>query len=142
VRLARTIAVGVAAAALLTGCIEEEATDTAPPADWAPSLPTSEPVELDDDALSDEALSILVFRLMTSDLDTGTSDNLTDAEIVDFAGGVCDLAAYSDDLDEFLLYAVAANEGTGMSDYDAGAVIGALIGAFCPEEGERFGWGS
>jgi hypothetical protein len=134
-RLARTIAAGVAAAALLAGCIEEET--TTPPADWAPSLPTSAPVELDD-----EADAVFIFRLFTSDLDTATSNNLTDAEVIEFGAAACDLAGLADDLDEFLLMAVMANEGTGLSSTDAGTVLGAAIGAFCPTEGERLGFGS
>ena len=131
--LARKIAAGVAAAALLTGCIEEDATA---PADWAPALPTTAPVELGEDD------AVFIFRLFTADLESATSNNLTDAEVIEFGAAACDLAGLADDLDEFLLLAVMANEGTGLSSTDAGTVLGAAIGAFCPTEGERLGFGS
>jgi hypothetical protein len=129
----RRLAACAAAVALLTGCIEG---DTTAPADWAPSLATTAPVELGEDD------AVLMFRLRTADLETGNTDLLTDAEVENFAGLACDLAKLSDDLDEFVLMAVAANDGTGMSDYDAGTMLGAAIAEFCPAEGDRLGIGS
>ena len=130
--LARKIAAGAAAAALLTGCIE----DTAAPADWAPALPTTAPVELDEDD------AVMIFRLFTSDLETGSADGLTDVEVIEFGANVCEVASYADSFEEFLLLSLEANKGTGLSSADAGTVIGAAIGAFCPEQGERLGFGS
>lgn len=91
--------------------------------------------------LSDTEIAILAFRLTTNDLETGSSDNLSDDEIIDFTGHICDLAALVDSRTQFILLAVEINEGTGMSDSDAGAVMGAAIGAFCPDEGDRLGIG-
>jgi hypothetical protein len=130
----RRLAACAAAVALLTGCIEDDTTTA--PADWAPSLATTAPVELGEDD------AVLIFRLFTADLNTGTTEHLTDAEVIEFGGLACDLAGFADDLDEFLVMAVAANDGTGMSDYDAGTTLGAAIGAFCPDEADRLGFGS
>ena len=130
--LTRKIAAGVAAVALLTGCIEEDSTA---PADWAPALPASAPELGEDDA-------VFIFRLFTADLDTATSDNLTDAEVIEFGGLVCDMAAHADNLGDFLLMGLEVNEGTGLSSTDAGTVLGAAIGAFCPEQGDRLGFDS
>ena len=88
---------------------------------------------------SDFALD--VFREQTADLPTATSDNLTDRELRELAESICEVAGYADTVEELAVLGLAINEGSGMSDRDAGAIIGAAIATHCPDEGARIGLG-
>ena len=114
------IAIAIAALALL-GC-EPEETEPARP-----------------ERSSDFALD--VFRQQTADLPTATSDNLTDRELRELAESICEVAGYADTVEELAVLGVEINEGTGVSNVDAGAVMGAAIATHCPDEGERIGLG-
>jgi hypothetical protein len=67
------------------------------------------------------------------------SDAISDADIVDFGENVCSLARGADSGVEFLALMVEANAGTGLSDHDAGEMIGAALGLWCPDQAERLG---
>ena len=62
---------------------------------------------------------------------------LTDNDIVEFGDNVCTLARSSNSRLEFLELMIEANSGSGLSDYDAGEMIGAALGLWCPNQVER-----
>lgn len=112
--------------------------DDPPPAPTA----TAEPAPTDPPVVfTDDEIAVLAFRSLTRNLDGGTSDNLSDQDIIDFAGAACDLAELSNDAEDFAMFAIAANANTGMSNDDAAYTMGALVGAFCPEQADRLGFG-
>lgn len=115
--------------------IAQEAPTEAPTATPVPE-PTEEPI-----VFTDDEISVLAFRSLTRNLDVGTSDNLSDQEIIDFAGAACDLAELSNTAEDLAMFAMAANNNTGMTNDDAAYVMGALVGAFCPDEADRLGFG-
>jgi len=114
------IAAAAVAVLALVGCELEEA---------EPARPAS----------GDPAVDL--FRQRTRDLPTATSDNLTDRELRNLAESICEVAGYADTVEELAVLGVAINDGTGLSDADAGAVMGAAIATHCPAEGERIGLG-
>lgn len=64
---------------------------------------------------------------------------VSDAEIVEVGGSVCFIASTHADGDAygFVSAVQVMNAGTGLSDESAAGYVGALLGAFCPEELDR-----
>ena len=128
---------------------------TAPPTTQAPTTetqPESESIEIDNDELAVLAVASTI-RGRTPQLDqlatVMIADPATKESLIDTGHKSCDLASNVDTVEQLAFAQLILWE-----DFDAttqalfgdesgfAAVFGALIGAFCRDEGERIGLGS
>ena len=58
--------------------------------------------------------------------------DFTDYEIDDLGDSVCTIANLSTSWEDFTIFVLAANSNSGLSDNEASALTGTILGAYCP----------
>lgn len=104
-----------------------------------PTTTTATTAEL---AFSDEEIAVLAMRLALSENGYGhLLATIEDPMIVSVAEAACSLADTADSTEEFILLIQISllDAGVDWSTEEVVALVGASIGAFCPDQADRLG---